>query len=203
MAAQPPSFCACGCGTQIVLRPEHFHYGVPTYALGHNTRVVPTRQRAVPLVSQPCACGCGAMTTPGRLWRAGHSSKGRTLSASGRQKISEAMIGPRNHRFGKHPHNYNGGRYKANGYVLVTAPGHPFASTGGRVMEHRLVLEAHLRETDPDSPYLVEVDGTLYLRPEIEVHHIDGVKDHNVPDNLHPMSKAEHARHHTTMRYHQ
>lgn len=110
------------------------------------------------------------------------------------------MTGAGNHRFGKKPHNYKGGRYKmGDGYVLVHVPDHPFGGVKHRVMEHRLVLEAHLREHDPESRYLVEVDGVTYLRREIEVHHMNGVKDDNRLENLQPMTKSEHAKHHDNL----
>lgn len=83
------------------------------------------------------------------------------------------------------------------GYVLIHAPDHPYAGKSSRkVMEHRLVVEAHLRVTEPDSPFLVEINGVKYLRRDVEVHHRNEVKGDNRIENLHPMTKAEHARHH-------
>lgn len=82
------------------------------------------------------------------------------------------------------------------GYAYVLAPDHPFANKKGRIPEHRKVLEEHLRDVDPASPHLIVLDGLPYLRPEIEVHHIDGNKMRNVPANLRPMTKTDHARLH-------
>lgn len=85
--------------------------------------------------------------------------------------------------------------------------GHPFATRttasrrGGYIREHRLVVEQHLRATDPTSEYLTEVDGELYLRPEVEVHHVNGVKTDNRIENLQPMTKEEHTAHHSTERH--
>lgn len=111
------------------------------------------------------------------------------------------MTGESNHRFGVTPHNFKGRQIHSEGYVLLFAPDHPFAIAGKKsVMEHRLVLETHLRATDPGSPYLVEVDGVLYLRPEIEVHHRDHDKANNVVENLQPLTKQEHARLHQAER---
>lgn len=63
-------------------------------------------------------------------------------------------------------------------------------------MEHRLVLEEHLRATDPESPFLISVYGVLYLRPEFHVHHIDGDKTNNVVSNLMAVTPDEHRRIH-------
>jgi hypothetical protein len=41
----------------------------------------------------------------------------------------------------------------------------------------------------------------LYLRPDIQIHHIDGVKDHNKVSNLQPMTAAEHTRWHQQHRH--
>lgn len=79
------------------------------------------------------------------------------------------------------------------GYVMVDAPaGHPYArckGTGsgrnggstGYVREHRLVLERILGR---------------YLHPCEIVHHINGDKTDNRPENLEIMSGSEHSRLH-------
>lgn len=122
------------------------------------------------------------------------------VSPETRERLSAAKRGALNPMYGKRAPNYAGGRtVHPDGYVMVLAPGRPF-QRGRYVMEHRLVIEAHLRETDPSSPFLVEVDGTLYLRPEVEVHHKDGVKDNNDLANLEPLLTADHARVHLAAR---
>jgi hypothetical protein len=64
----------------------------------------------------------------------------------------------------------NGGRtIDKSGYVLLLSPGHPHANSGGYVREHRLVMEQTVGR---------------YLRPEEVVHHRNGVKDDNRPENL-------------------
>ena len=75
----------------------------------------------------------------------------------------------------------NGGKtVDKNGYVLRRAAGHPFANSNGYVREHRLVMEQKLGR---------------YLEPEEVVHHRNGIKADNDPQNLELYaSNAEHKR---------
>lgn len=81
-------------------------------------------------------------------------------------------------------HLWKGGRtIDPNGYVYIFMPGHPAATRGsGRyVAEHRLVMQ--------------EVLGRL-LEPSEDVHHINGIKGDNRPDNLVVLTKVRHSAHH-------
>ena len=169
---------------------------MPRFLLGHNSRVDNPNYRPRP-AQAPCACGCGGYPkTPGRRYCAGHNSQGRSLSDDARLRLSESKRGALNPGYGKRPANYKGRQVTVDGYVTIHSPDHPFGGVKGYVFEHRLVLEAHLREVEPSSPYLVASGAGLYLSPEVEVHHANGVKDDNRVENLEPMSKAEHAAHH-------
>ena len=66
--------------------------------------------------------------------------------------------------------NWKGGKHtNKQGYVYIKAFGHPFAVKGGYVLEHRLVMEKVLGR---------------YLEAGEEVHHINGIKNDNNPENL-------------------
>lgn len=186
--------CSCGCAAPIPLKPEHVHKP-PRFLHGHNAKLKPPKAHAV-REERACGCGCGRLATPGRRFLSGHNGGGRQVSIETRRRIGEAMRGIRNPWFGKRPPNYRGWTITEHGYIAVFAPEHPFAAGGRYVMQHRLVVEEHLRATSPESPHLVEVGGRLFLRRDIEVHHDDGVKHNNAIENLRLMSKSEHAHHH-------
>jgi hypothetical protein len=71
------------------------------------------------------------------------------------------------------------------GYVLVKAPNHPHANARGYVREHRLVMEGVLGR---------------YLEPWEVVHHINGDKRDNRPENLAVTTQAAHVRGHAPQR---
>ncbi len=74
--------------------------------------------------------------------------------------------------------NWKGGRTVAsNGYVLVKMPGHPMADCRGYVYEHRLVASQILGRQ---------------LLPGEEVHHKDGNKQNNSPNNLEVAASHHH-----------
>lgn len=68
------------------------------------------------------------------------------------------------------PSNWKGGRNKhPSGYIKAKADGHPFADKNGYVMEHRLVMEKVLKRI---------------ILPNERVHHKNGKRDDNRPENL-------------------
>ena len=80
---------------------------------------------------------------------------------------------------GEHNPAWKGGRTVApHGYVLVRRTGHHLADVRGYVYEHRLVAEQKIGRR---------------LRKGEQVHHIDGDRQNNHPDNLHVCAnKGEH-----------
>lgn len=68
-----------------------------------------------------------------------------------------------------HPRWKGGRMFDKSGYVLVYRPGHHEANRHGQVREHRVVMEQKL--------------GRPLQRGEV-VHHIDGNRANNHPDNL-------------------
>lgn len=75
-----------------------------------------------------------------------------------------------------------GYRWRMDGYVEVEAHGHPQERDGGYVLEHRLVMEQRLGR---------------YLLPHEDVHHLNGVRHDNRPENLELIgSRADHLRKH-------
>lgn len=76
-------------------------------------------------------------------------------------------------------HNGKPARKDDQGYVMVYEPDHPNRSFKGWQYEHRIVAERGLGR---------------YLGSDEHVHHINGIKDDNRPENLQVMSAIDHSR---------
>lgn len=161
-----PRSCACGCGQQI--EPKHYHrYKQPDFIAGHHHAVKVVRPRKpapeeVQARTGYCACGCGKKT--------GISTY--THTAAGRYQGYPAL-----YIRGHSPRKPSGTRRETKGrtrdsagYIRVKAPqGHPFATKFGHILEHRLVMEQSIGRV---------------LRPDENVHHKNGIRDDNRPENL-------------------
>jgi len=69
----------------------------------------------------------------------------------------------------KHWHWKDGRTRNKDGYVILHMPEHPEADVNGYVLEHRLVMEKILGRR---------------LKPWDKVHHVNGIKWDNRPENL-------------------
>jgi hypothetical protein len=114
-----------------------------------------------------CQCGCGGRTTIPK-----YNDKRLGLIAGVPKKYIRGHA-PTNFQKGAAHHRWNDGRTRQGknqkGYVLISTPNHPRADRDGYVYEHILVMEKLL--------------GRLLL-PGETVHHLDGDKANNVPENL-------------------
>ena len=97
----------------------------------------------------------------------GDALRNRKMPKDVREKISKTMKIIQN---GERHSSWKGGRLiSSTGYILIYKKGHPAASMKGYVPEHRLVME--------------EMIGR-HLTPVEVVHHINGERDDNRPENL-------------------
>jgi hypothetical protein len=168
--------CECGCGELVEWQKWHNARRQPRFINGHHYRYVASFPRPKrPLDLKPeqipsglCECGCGGQTAI-----AAHTSRTQGRYAGYPAKYIKGHNTPRSGD--RHP-NWNGGVYrKADGYVLIRRPDHPHAKRG-YVAEHRLVMETTI--------------GRL-LKAEETVHHINGVRHDNRPENLELWSHSQ------------
>lgn len=118
---------------------------------------------------------------------------------------SVIMAGERNHQYG-----LKGSKNSSHKGLITThknhnvidkyiyLPGHPFANKYGRVVYHRHIVELHSYLFD--DKFFVEINNKKYLRPEIDVHHIDLNHDNDSIENLLPLTRSEHTSIHNQIK---
>jgi len=117
-------------------------------------------------------------------------------------KKSEDSVGDGNHQFGLlgelNPSHKSDILLSPFGYLEIYAVNHPFACKNRFILLHRLLMEEYLRQHNPDSEYLVQVEGLTdyYLDPDVVIHHKNHVKIDNRIDNLEITNVGDHQRHH-------
>lgn len=177
-----PKLCECGCGQATAicaytLRKKGYIKGEPLrFVRGHQNR------------GRRWTEGQGAAFRKSMTGRKPPPEVGRKISATLKERgirpsPEAAAKGNQNRPKGENNPGWKGGvRMMANGYRQIYAPDHPRRGAGRYVYEHILVAERTL--------------GRFLVSGEV-VHHIDGNKLNNHPDNLRVFaSQAEHIRFH-------
>lgn len=80
----------------------------------------------------------------------------------------------------------------------VYRPKHPFADTYGFVLQHRLIVQENAHMFNRNC--FIDMQGVLYLKKDLVVHHKDGNHSNNDINNLQILSRGEHTTMHNKSR---
>lgn len=129
-----------------------------------------------------CMCGCGgeleqydSRNRP-RKYINGHNVLGRKLSDDTKDKIRKARFRDKNYNWKESVRQINN-----SGYVVVKDYDHPTSYSNGRILEHRLIWEKYHNAS------------LLHFGA---VHHKNGIKTDNRPENLEAMINNLHVKLH-------
>jgi len=106
-----------------------------------------------------------------------------TRRADNHQRFCSQLCGTRHrasHMRGPNHPTYKGRVTHVGGYIRVWEPGHPLAMRDGYVLEHRLALH----------------EAGVEIPAGCHVHHKNGNKADNRPENLEVLGAGAHHRHH-------
>lgn len=140
-------------------------------------------------------CGKKLYMPPSRIKRTKH----HTCSRECRAKLQSMLYsGDKNPNYGNRAERckmVNNGKL----YYKVHLDSHPFGrkttgSIGVYYPEHRFVIEQNYERFD--SKYFVEIDGKHYLKPDVDVHHLNEDSTDNRIENLIPLTRSEHTHLH-------
>jgi hypothetical protein len=177
----PYGYCHCGCGQRTnIIKANNYARGdvkgeYCRYVAGHQMR---GRRQDEKWVEKRISHQVGKTRSEETKRKISENHK-----AKGIQPSREATAKSNENR-GKREQNpsWRGGISMVNGYRCVYQPDHPSALPNGYIYEHRAVMEQLLGR---------------FLEPEEVVHHVDGDKLNNSPENLELLpSQSVHARLH-------
>ena len=156
-------FCACGCRTPVEWKRWHKYRNV-RYVDGHqhvgfDRTIKPPKGWKAP--DGYCECGCGERT------KISSQTNRRTGVYRG---YPQRYVHGHRVRLTSDRKIYDGRFFqKSTGYWFVRDPTNPMATRAGYVLEHRLVMSQRIGRP---------------IRKTERVHHIDGDRKNNKPENL-------------------